>query len=84
MYLMNVINILFYVSRMSIFFFLSILIFLLYSTFANRLITPFTSTVIKTSSFMKYFTELINLNWTFRFQSSLLLQKFTDYGDKIT
>lgn len=31
-----------------LFFFLSILLFLLYSTFANRLITPFTSTVIKT------------------------------------
>lgn len=50
---MNVINIL--LLCFTHVFFLSILLFLLYSTFAYRLITLFTETVIKTSSFKKYF-----------------------------
>lgn len=78
---MNVINILFYVSGMSIF--LSILLFLLYSTFAYRLITPFTETVIKTCSFKKYFYTIDSVFWiqVFVFQTGSLLHEIADNED---
>ncbi len=61
-------------------FFLRILLFLLYSTFAYRLITPFTETVIKTSLF-SISTELIQyfeFNFFFPLYGCLLLYSFAE------
>lgn len=61
-----------------LFFFLSILIFLLYSTFAYR--HHLLKLWLKHLHSRNSFTELVNLNWILLFQTGVFLHKITNNG----